>query len=237
MLVKDSDSPKKGTKRNTKKSVEAPEEASATPTEEQQSAALQMLLEAAAQEPPDNRMIALFGEIDESKGAQLCYNLFALSGDKRYSAVNPDDLSEGLQETVDPVELLICSPGGNASEMFAIYDTMRIVRERCDIETFGVGKVMSAGVLVLAAGTKGKRKIGKNCRVMIHSVIGGVSGGLHNVENEIDEIRWVQEQYIKTLADESELSRAQLKKMLQRKVNIYLSAEEAVEMGIADIIV
>ena len=55
MLVKDSDSPKKGTKRNTKKSVGAPE-ASATPTEEQR-AALQMLLEAAAQEPPDNRML------------------------------------------------------------------------------------------------------------------------------------------------------------------------------------
>ena len=34
---------------------------------------------------------------------------------------------------------------------------------------------------------------------MIHSVIGGVSGGLHNVENEIDEIRWVQDQYIKML--------------------------------------
>ena len=47
----------------------------------------------------------------------------------------------------------------------------------------------------------------------------------------------MQEQYIKMLAEESELSRAQLKKMLQRKVNIYLSAEEAVEMGIADIIV
>ncbi len=61
---------------------------------------------------------------------------------------------------------------------------------------------------------------------------------LHNVENEIDEIRWVQDQYIKMLADESDLSRAQLKKkMLQRKVNIYLSAEEAVEHGIADIIV
>ncbi len=121
--------------------------------------------------------------------------------------------------------------------MFAIYDCMRLVREGCPIHTLGMGKVMSAGVLVLAAGTKGKRKIGRNCRVMIHSVIGGVSGGLHNVENEIDEIRWVQDQYIKMLADESDLSRAQLKKMLQRKVNIYLSAEQAVEHGIADIIV
>ena len=219
----------------TKKEKEAAEEAAAQ--EAQEAAALEMLLEAGAKESVDNRLIALFGEIDEAKAGQLCYNLFHLAADKRYSAANPDDLSEGFTEVVDPIELMICSPGGNASEMFAIYDSMRVVREGCEIETFGVGKVMSAGVLILAAGTRGKRKIGKNCRVMIHSVIGGVSGGLHNVENEIDEIRWVQDQYIKMLADESDLSRAQLKKMLQRKVNIYLSAEEAVEHGIADIIV
>ena len=59
----------------------------------------------------------------------------------------------------------------------------------------------------------------------------------HSVENEMDEIRWVQSQYIKMLSAETDLSQAQLKKMLQRKVNIYLSAEEAVEMGIADTIV
>jgi ATP-dependent Clp endopeptidase proteolytic subunit ClpP len=224
----------------TKKEKEAAEQAAAEKAaaeEAQEAAALEMLLEASAKEQVDNRLIALFGDIDEAKAGQLCYNLFHLAADKRYTAKNPEDLTEGLEEVVDPIQLMICSPGGNASEMFAIYDCMRLVRDSCPIETLGVGKVMSAGVLVLAAGTKGKRRIGKNCRVMIHSVIGGVSGGLHNVENEIDEIRWVQDQYIKMLADESDLSRAQLKKMLQRKVNIYLSAEEAVEHGIADIIV
>ena len=222
----------------TKKDKEAADKAVQEAEEQAQNeAALEMLLEASAKEPVDNRLIALFGDIDEAKAGQLCFNLFHLAADKRYMAANPEDLTEGLEEVVDPVQLMICSPGGNASEMFAIYDCMRLIRESCPIETLGVGKVMSAGVLILAAGTKGKRQIGKNCRVMIHSVIGGVSGGLHNVENEIDEIRWVQDQYIKMLADESDMSRAQLKKMLQRKVNIYLSAEEAVERGIADIIV
>lgn len=204
---------------------------------DQELEALQLLVESAAQEKSDNRLIALFGDIDESKAGQLCYNLHILSSDLTLVPEDPEDLSKGVVAAVEPIELMICSPGGNASEMFAIYDTMRLIRERCDIETFGVGKVMSAGVLVLAAGTKGKRKIGKNCRVMIHSVVGGVHGGFHSVENEMDEIRWVQSQYIKMLSAETDLSQAQLKKMLQRKVNIYLSAEEAVEMGIADTIV
>ena len=96
---------------------------------------------------------------------------------------------------------------------------------------------MSAGVLLLAAGTKGQRKIGKNCRVMIHSVIGGTSGSFHNLENEMEEMRYMQEAYLKALSEESNMSLSQLKKLLNRKVNVYLSAEEAVKLGIADIIV
>ena len=109
----------------------------------------------------DNRLIALFGDIDEAKGWSVVLQLIPSAADKRYTAKNPEDLTEGLEEVVDPIQLMICSPGGNASEMFAIYDCMRLVREGCPIHTLGMGKVMSAGVLVLAAGTKGKRKIGR----------------------------------------------------------------------------
>jgi ATP-dependent protease ClpP protease subunit len=53
----------------------------------------------------------------------------------------------------------------------------------------------------------------------------------------MDEIRYVQNAYLKALADESNMSFRQLKKMIDKKVNVYLSAEEAVKLGIADIIV
>jgi len=222
-------------KKATKKKVEAEETEEVVSEKEME--ALQLLMDSASRDKSENRLIALFGDIDEPKAGQLCYNLHILSSEVSIAPEDPEDLTKGVVATVDPIQLMICSPGGNASEMFAIYDNMRLIRETCDIETFGVGKVMSAGVLLLAAGTKGKRTIGKNCRVMIHSVIGGVHGGFHNVENEMDEIRWVQSQYIKMLASETDMTQAQLKKMLQRKVNVYLSAEEAVEMGIADVVV
>jgi ATP-dependent Clp protease protease subunit len=96
---------------------------------------------------------------------------------------------------------------------------------------------MSAGVLLLAAGTKGHRKISKNCRVMIHSVIGASHGELHNLVNEMEEIQKLQETYIDCLIKETKMTKRQLKKMLQRKVNVYLTAEKAIELGIADIIV
>ena len=96
---------------------------------------------------------------------------------------------------------------------------------------------MSAGVLLLAAGTKGQRRIGANCRVMIHSVIGGSHGAIHDLENEMEEIKWMQERYIKILAQETKMTERYIKSLLKKKINVYLDAEKAVELGIADIIV
>ena len=189
----------------------------------------------------DSRMIGLFGEVEENKAAQLIAMMFDLAEEAEVET--EEEVGEGEEKKTEvktevlPIEFLLSTPGGSADDMFAIYDVMRVVKEKCPIQTFGLGKVMSAGVLLLAAGTKGQRKIGKNCRVMIHSVIGGTSGSFHNLENEMEEMRYMQEAYLRALSDESNLSVAQLKRMINRKVNVYLSAEEAVKMGIADIIV
>ena len=121
--------------------------------------------------------------------------------------------------------------------MFAIYDFMRVTREKAPISTYGIGKVMSAAVLLLAAGTKGRRKIGRNCRVMIHSIIAGSSGAINDLQNEMKEIQEIQDIYIDALCEETKLTRSKLKMMFSKNVNVYLSAEQAVEYGIADIVV
>jgi ATP-dependent protease ClpP protease subunit len=72
---------------------------------------------------------------------------------------------------------------------------------------------------------------------MIHSVIAGNHGSLHNLVNEMEAVEHLQQMYIDCLVKETDMSKKQLKKLLERKVNVYLSAEEAVELGIADIII
>jgi ATP-dependent Clp protease protease subunit len=187
--------------------------------------------------PPEHRTIGLFGAVEEEKISDLISAILVLSEPKRKKIVNEDGTHTEEVQSLKPIEFMINTPGGNADDMFALYDYMRVKREVCEIHTFGLGKVMSAGVLVLAAGTKGQRKIGKNCRVMIHSVIGGSAGSFHNLENEMEEIRYIQESYLRALSTETNMSYNQLRKMIDKKVNVYLSAEEAVKLGIADIIV
>lgn len=170
--------------------------------------------------PPETRAVGIFQDITEQKSEEIIYALKIYSGE-----------SEG------PVDFYVNSAGGVASDMFAMYDFIREVRETMEIHTHGLGKVMSAAVLLLASGTKGKRKIGKYCRVMIHSVIAGSSGALHDLKNEMKEIQAIQDMYIDALASETKLTKKKLKELFAKNINVYLSAEEAVKYGIADIIV
>ena len=138
--------------------------------------------------------------------------------------------------TEPPRPELRMTHGGLAADMFSVYDVIRDLRDRTPIHTKGLGKVMSAGVLLLASGTKGERRIGKYCRVMIHGVMAGQHGYLADVENEFKETRAIQRMYVKALSDETNMSETYVRKLMNRKTNVYLDAEEAVKLGIADII-
>lgn len=178
------------------------------------------------------RIISLYGEIDEDQCSEISFSLIALS---EMGPLYQTDESE--EPRGERIKLLISTPGGSASDMLSVYDAMRIVKPLCDIETVGLGKVMSAGVLLLAAGSKGHRKIGQNCRVMIHGVAAGAGGHVHSLENELEEIKYTQEQYIKLLARETDMTVSYIKKLINKKINVYLTATEAVELGIADEVV
>ena len=181
--------------------------------------------------PPEEisiRKVMLYGDITEESSLELIGSLFSIKEFDR----TPDVENDGY--IYEPFELYISTYGGSASDMFAIYDIMRQIREECDISTIGVGKVYSAGTLLLAAGTKGKRKIGKNCRVMIHDIVSGTSGSLHDLKNELKEINMIQKQYISMMARETNMTEREIRNLIKKKINVYLTAEQAVEMGIAD---
>ena len=195
---------------------------------EQQQESKIVLMNGEAPPEPDLRVVGLFSEVVDEKITEIIHGLLYMN--------EMNKLEEDPKNKRD-IEFYLSTYGGSADDMFALYDMMKIVEEDTDIVTIGMGKVMSAGVLILAAGTKGKRKIGRNCRVMIHSVIAGNHGSLPNLINEMEAIQDLQELYIDRLVEETKMTKKQMKKLLEQKVNIYLSAEEAVKHGIADIIV
>ena len=188
-----------------------------------------------AMEKPEIRAIAIYGDINEERCSEVVYGLLALDATSRSLTATASE--QDLAEIIEPIDFYISSYGGTATEMFAVYDIMRAVGARTPIHTYGLGKVMSAGVLLLAAGTKGGRKIGKNCRVMIHGVIAGQHGHIADIENEFSEVKSTQKMYIQALVEETDMTEKYIKKLMDKKTNVYIDAEEAVNLGIADIVV
>ena len=181
-----------------------------------------------------SRITGIFGEISEDSCKNVLSDLFMVK-EKDHKDRMLSEEKESIE--IPPIEFIISTEGGNVQDMFSVYDCIRIIKDLVDIETFGLGKVMSAGILLLAAGTKGKRKVGKYCRLMMHSVQGGQFGSIMELETDIKEVRWYQNQFINALASETKLSKREVTNIFRRKTDTYFDAEKALEWGIVDEIV
>jgi len=184
------------------------------------------------------RVTGVYGDLTEERCSEVLYSMLLLQkSGEIFEPSDPDDPDSELIKVSEPFDFFISTFGGSALEMFSLYDVMRQIRESMPIYTIGIGKVMSAGTLLLAAGTKGERRVGKYCRIMIHGVISGQHGHLADIENEFDEAKFTQKMYVEALAEETNMTQTYLKNLIKKKTNVYLSADEAVDLGIADMVI
>jgi len=136
-------------------------------------------------------------------------------------------------ESQDPekdIHLYINSPGGIITAGMAIYDTIHTIRP--DVSTICVGMAASMSAVLLAAGTKGKRRALQNSRILIHQPLGGFRGQASDIEIHAREIlRW-REVLNHTLAKHTGQPIDRVKADTERD-NI-MSATQAMEYGLVD---
>ena len=129
------------------------------------------------------------------------------------------------------VAIYINSPGGSTSAGLAIYDTMQYVKP--DISTFCVGQAASMAAVLLAAGTKGKRIILPNSRVLIHQPwVRGLGGQQSDIQIQAQDLLELRDRLDQVLADHTGKSKEEVHRDTDRD-NI-LTAEEAIEYGLVD---
>ena len=195
-------------------------------------AAMVMAAMAGGPEGPEPNTLGLVGDLNEESAQELYHGLMQLNGGK----VFPNPVGEG-EERPEDVHLLISTGGGAVYDMFGIIDIMNIVKRRRDIATLGTGKVFSAGVPLLASGTKGKRFVTRNARIMMHRCSAGNMGTTADLKATHDEMRVMEDQMVQLIAENSKLSVGEIHNMFSRNTDEYFSAQEAIEMGLADEII
>jgi len=203
-----------------------------TQEEEEISERQAAMIMAAMEEQEEPNTLGLVGDINEETAQEVFMGLLQLNGGK----VFPNPVTED-EETPEDVDFLISTGGGTVYDMFGMVDMMDIVKHRRDIRTLGIGKVFSAGVLLLANGTPGKRFLTRNSRIMIHRCSAGNLGSTADIKVTADEARLMEDQMVQIMAKNSKLSVGEIHNMFSRNTDEFFSAEEAVQMGLADEII
>lgn len=129
------------------------------------------------------------------------------------------------------ISIYINSPGGSVSAGLAVYDTMQYIKP--DIATYCVGQAASMAAVLFAAGTKGKRTILPNSRVLIHQPwVSGMGGQQTDIEIHARDLLRMRERIDEILAAHSGKSVEQVHQDTER--DRILTADEAVAYGLAD---
>ena len=128
------------------------------------------------------------------------------------------------------IYLYINSPGGSITAGMAIYDTMQFVPN--DIVTVGIGMAASMGQLLLTAGTKGKRYITPNARVLLHQPHGGFGGTASDIQTQAQLIIDMKNRLAEITAEATGKSVEQINADGDR--DRWFNAQEALEYGFVD---
>jgi ATP-dependent Clp protease protease subunit len=135
-----------------------------------------------------------------------------------------------MEDANKEINIYINTPGGSVTSGLAIYDTMQFVK--CDVATYCVGQAASMGALLLCAGTKGKRFVLPNSRIMIHQPWGGIQGAAEDISRHAKEILQLRDRINEILAHHTKQSIEKVQKDTDR--DYFMSATEAKTYGIID---
>jgi ATP-dependent Clp protease protease subunit len=136
-------------------------------------------------------------------------------------------------ESEDPekdIYVYINSPGGSITSLFAIYDTMKYIKP--DVATVCMGLAASAGAVILAGGTPGKRYSLPHARIMLHQPAGGAEGTSKDIEIQAKLITDMRHQINGLLAEFTKKDIDQISVDTDR--DFWMTAQEALEYGIVD---
>lgn len=166
----------------------------------------------------EGRIVFLGTQVDDASANDIIAQLICLESDQ------PDR----------PIELYINSPGGSATAMTAIYDTVRYIRPA--VHTTCLGQAASAAALLLAAGAPGHRAIVPSARVLIHQPsLGGAQGQISDLEIQAAEMSRRRRFLETALAECTGRTPAQVHDDIER--DRFLDAAAAVEYGLVDSII
>ena len=132
-----------------------------------------------------------------------------------------------------PIIIYVDSYGGMAYQCFGLLSIM--AHSKTPIHTIVTGCAMSCGFLISISGHK--RYAYSTSTLLYHQVSSGTVGKVKDMEEDLIETLRLQEKVEEITIAKTKISKAKLEKIYKRKIDWFISAEEALKLGAIDEII
>ena len=138
-----------------------------------------------------------------------------------------------LTYTPKPIKIHIDSYGGEVYQILGLLSVMD--NSKTPIHTYATGAAMSCGFMMLIAGHK--RFAHKYSTPLYHQVSNWAFGNLTDMQERVAETKRIQKLLESFILQRTKLTKAKLKEVNSKKLDWYMTANEALDWGIVDEII
>ena len=184
-----------------------------------------------------DRIITLFNDVDESTISSSIEKIFQINQEDEEWIKNVQNVMTASGAKFSPskidiemphIQVLLSTYGGSVYDGLALYDAIKASKTKVDV-IIG-GKSMSMGTIIMLGSET--RKAYRNTTFMIHEMTSGYLGKLADLENDLGESKRLQKILWDIITSETKITQKQLDDIYEKKKDWYLSAEEALELGL-----
>lgn len=182
---------------------------------------------------PKEKVITFFGEIKGSSVEPAIKEIVKINlTDRAYAQQCAkwalDNNLSPMTVALTPIELYLSTNGGSCYDGLALYDV--IEASQTPVEVYCTGKIMSMGIIV-SLGAK-VRKGYRNTTFMVHQVSGIAFGTLRDIEETYAEASRINDMLFNIIKSKTRVTEERLNQVILQKQDWFITAEEALELGI-----
>lgn len=129
-----------------------------------------------------------------------------------------------------PIEIYIDSYGGAVYQILGLIGI--IEHSKTPVHTICTGAAMSCGFMLLIYGHK--RFSYKHGTPLYHQISTGFVGKVQDMEENFAQVKKLQDKFEEMTMEKTKITKKKLDKIRKKKVDWFMTADEALELGVVD---
>ena len=158
-----------------------------------------------------SRNVIITGGIDDKLAQRTVRHLLALA-----------------EDSDDPINLFISSPGGHVESGDMVHDMIKFIKPR--VRCIGSGWVASAGALIFIGAPKEDRFCLPNTRFLLHQPSGGIGGTATDMAIQAEQIIAMRDRFHDLFAEATGQTPEKIAEDTQR--DFWLTTDQAIDYGL-----